>query len=198
LVRYPDDQNPTLWQERVLLAESSPGSWIAVTPDEELVKLDLLALVFRVMSQTRDLPAGVKEQDCYLVYRRGSPGAFYRGSELTRLRAEAEEMIALEGRGRPVGLAVTAASSAVPAVEEPAAPAPTGRVRLRSKSRPPTGEVPPLPPPQEEPPADPSWIWVTIEPLQGTPMGTEALPPDEALLRGDSGLSRLPSGRWCA
>ena len=67
LVQYEEDEQPELWQERVLVAHILGQRWLAATPDRDLVEVDLASLPYRVMGHRRALPAGLEEEDCYLI-----------------------------------------------------------------------------------------------------------------------------------
>ncbi len=68
IVRYPSDDVPDLWQERVLLAKDSEGDWVTLTPDEEFEKVQLRRMEYRVLGPKRSLPTGVKEMERCLVF----------------------------------------------------------------------------------------------------------------------------------
>jgi hypothetical protein len=70
LVRYPEDGNPDLWQERVLFACDVMCDWISITPDEDFDR--------RSEAQRDDLPrdgywarsaSWHQDRDCCLVHR---------------------------------------------------------------------------------------------------------------------------------
>ena len=70
LVQYPDDARPELWQERFLLAQLGRRSrWLAATPDDDIVEVDLQEMSFRVLGPGRSLPVGLAEEQCYLVFK---------------------------------------------------------------------------------------------------------------------------------
>jgi hypothetical protein len=131
LIQYHEDANPELWQERILLAGDTAGTWIALTPDEDFVKLKLAEYSYRVMSEARELLVGIKERDCYLVFRPRCPNSFYRPAELEKLKSEAAEMLALEGlavRPTPPALLPEAAEVA----DDDGGPPRWGRARARA------------------------------------------------------------------
>jgi len=96
LLRYPDDANPLLWQERVLLVKIGGTAWFAATPDGDIVRVDLSDYECRFMVAGRRLPFGVKEKDCYLVYKARRIDKFFDATELARMQEEAEVRMSLE------------------------------------------------------------------------------------------------------
>jgi hypothetical protein len=59
------------------------------------------------MSEAREFPAGIKERDCYLVYRARAPNTLYRPAELAKLMGETKETMTIEGfsvKGRPAAV----------------------------------------------------------------------------------------------
>jgi len=96
LLRYPDDANPLLWQERVLLVKIGGTAWFAATPDGDIVRVDLSDYECRFMVAGRRLPFGVKEKDCYLVYKARRIDKFFDAAELARMQEEAEVRLTLE------------------------------------------------------------------------------------------------------
>eukprot|EP00971_Amphidinium_carterae_P046842 922921-Amphidinium_carterae.2 len=92
LVRFPEDRNPQLWQERVLLEKVGAELWIAATPDSELEVLNLKEFQHRFMGDGRKLPLRLKEEDCYLVFFDETPDHFFARADLKSLAAEAAVM----------------------------------------------------------------------------------------------------------
>ena len=77
LVQFPDDDRPTLWQERLLCCGTgAPNVWVACSPDEDYDVLDLSEVRFRALDGARNLPRGVKESDCYFLFFPGRASAF--------------------------------------------------------------------------------------------------------------------------
>ena len=105
ICQYADDDQPELWQERLLLAPVGLSGlhWIAMTPDGDMEFLDLETVsAFRPLLAQRRLPRGVREQDAYLIYFAGRATGFYSGPELKDLTEEAERTAILyAGRAPP-------------------------------------------------------------------------------------------------
>ena len=97
LVRFPDDDQPELWQERVLLASSGRRRWVVLSPDSEMDELALDDFTFRPMGSDRSLPVGISEEDCYLVYFDNRPRTqgFYSKAGLKNCLAEGAAMAAI-------------------------------------------------------------------------------------------------------
>ena len=65
ILKYDDDDdNPDLWQERVLLAKGRNRIWNTLTPDEDFEKVKLSKHEYRLLPPDRSLPRGIRERDC--------------------------------------------------------------------------------------------------------------------------------------
>ena len=56
LVNYPADANGLLWHHRVLLYRIANGRWVALTPDEEVLVLDLDRIEHQVLERSCKFP----------------------------------------------------------------------------------------------------------------------------------------------
>jgi hypothetical protein len=66
LVHYPEDANGCFWHHRILLYRvGSAATWICLTPDYELVRLDLGEIRHRVIGRSCFFPAAVNAGEIY-------------------------------------------------------------------------------------------------------------------------------------
>lgn len=172
LVRFPEDDDPSLWQERWLLGHVSGTTCVAATSDLEVESLDLGPLQVRVMNSRRDLPVGLKEEDCYLFYDESTPDGFLSRADQRRLLEEGASLAAVD-RGR----APAAAGSS-----DPTPPAP--RLRLEGKRA--IEDRRPLASRADE--------WEAAQATPSDAVGSVVPPPAPAQRAGDRGLSQLPDG----
>ena len=91
LVRFPEDDQPLLWQERVLVAAVGRSTWIAASADQDLDAIDLDEFETKLLRPGRKLPTGVRERDCYLVFDDG-PGHFFMPDVMADLIAQGQVM----------------------------------------------------------------------------------------------------------
>lgn len=173
LVRFPEDDDPSLWQERWLLGHVSGSIWVAATPDLEVESIDLGPLQIRVMNSRRDLPVGLKEEDCYLFYDEDTPDGFLSRADQRRFLEEGATLAAVD-RGR--------ASDAAGSSRDPA-PAPP-RLRLEGKQA--IEDRRALATRADE--------WEAAEATPSAAVGSVVPPPAPAQRIGDRGLSQLSDG----
>ena len=98
------------------------------TPDEDIEILDLPAAKFRMMGKQRRLPVGIREDQCYLVYKPGQKGEYWTVSEVSELKEEAKRFVRVQThrKARAPSLGSSGQSSG----------AGGSRARLRSKTPP--------------------------------------------------------------
>ena len=186
LVQFPDDDQPELWQERVLLVKVQKRVWAVASPDAEVDVLDLDDYVTKNMPLDRRMPRGIREGDCYLVYETNTADNFFSPSSMKQLIREArgvvDDYLAEQGEE-----------------EEPARGAADGRRRITGKRA--------IPGPSAT--ADrasrrsDSGAWLAAEKLGDIEIGDPVNEPPFELRRGARALAPLDEGgyifaKWCA
>ena len=167
------DNEDAEWHERPLLAELPDGSRVVATPDEDIEILDLTTAKFRMMGKQRRLPVGIREEQCYLVYKPGQKGDYWTVSEVSELKEEAKRFVKVKTQrktrtpfqGSSSRSSGTGGSRLRLRSKTPPVDAGLGiRVRLKSKSSPAKVRAP-----AESPPAR-AWVPAVASPAtEGEP-----------------------------
>mmetsp|Transcript_102511 Transcript_102511/g.330659 ORF Transcript_102511/g.330659 Transcript_102511/m.330659 type:complete len:439 (+) Transcript_102511:461-1777(+) len=203
LIRYPDDAHPLLWQERVLLVKIGGTAWFAASPDGDIERLYLADYECRFMVAGRRLPFGVKEKDCYLVYKARRADKFFDAGELARMQEEAEVRLSLEDQPLPTVGGGASGSGAAGAL-----PVSSGPRRIRGKTPPRSGPRLPVAAlmnvgddevASNTTPLSAASDWYAVEKASGVAPGDRVPSPAASLRRGHRGLSEcVPSQFVCA
>lgn len=127
------------------------------------------------MNSRRDLPVGIKEEECYLFYEEGTPDGFLSRADQRRLLEEGASLASFDrGRRSPA-----AASSSDP---------PPGQPRFRLGGKQASEDRRRLPPEPDE--------WESAESTLSVLVGTAVPPPSSERCIGDRGLSQLSDGSF--
>ena len=223
LVQYPEDENPELWQERVVLVVGQNGNLICVTPDKEVIHLALEDMKVRVMGAGRRMPVGIRERSCYLVYEARKPNKFFTAEEVDQFAEEGEALasvlgwpvrssapfVCMNGAGAAAGgarrrleaksavTALVAGTAARPAALPVGGPADQEATAAHRGAGGPAEAASTAPIPGDDIMVLEDQFWVCAEDGADIALWTQVPEPWAALRKGPRGLSEFSAGRFC-